>query len=194
MDTGTRGLKNSLRWSITLGICLIIAGILAMGAMLSLLGILAIASPTFAIKTLTVALSGALLMGGILRVIYAFETKRARGFWPKLILGILYIVISILLVKGTVSSILSLTLALGIAIFMEGALEVILAFQLRPRSNRVWVLFSGIATIILGIFIWSEWPFSTPGLLALLPGISFLTTGIWTLMLSLTSSRTLNQA
>ena len=194
MDTETRDLKYSLRWSIALGICLIIAGILAMGAMLSLLGILAIASPTFAIKTLTMALSWALLMGGVLRVIYAFETKRARGFWPKLILGILYIAVSILLVKDTVSSILSLTLALGIAIFIEGALEVILAFQLRPRSNRVWVLFSGIATIILGIFIWSEWPFSTPGLLALLPGISFLTTGIWTLMLSLTSSKTWNQA
>lgn len=194
MDTETRDLKYSLRWTIALGICLIIVGILAMGAMLSLLGILAIASPTFAVKTLTVALSWALLMGGVLRVIYAFETKRARGFWAKLILGILYITVSLLLLKDTISSIFSLTLALGIAIFMEGALEVILAFQLRPRSNRVWVLFSGFATIILGIFIWSEWPFSTPGLLALLPGISFFTTGIWTLMLSLTSSKTLNQA
>jgi uncharacterized membrane protein HdeD (DUF308 family) len=194
MDTGTRDLKNTVGCPIAVGILLIIVGILAMGTFLSLLGILAIASPIVAMRAVTVALSWALLIGGILRVIYAFETQGGRGFWLKLLLGILYIAISILLLREIIDSIFSLTLALGITIFIEGAIEVSLAFQLRPKSSWVWVLFSGITTIIAGIFLWSQPPFSDPGILALLPGISFLTTGIWTLTLSLTTRRPVSQA
>lgn len=180
MNTETQNNRKSLGWSIALGILLII------------LGLLAIVFPIIATALVTIALGWIFLIGGILRTIYAFQT-RSGGFWLKLLLGILYIITGISLLSNIIGGAISLTLALGILIFIEGVFEVSLAFQLRPASNWSWVLVSGIATIILGILIWSQWPFNAPWVLGLLTGISFLSTGIWKVMLSLAARNVINQ-
>ncbi len=185
MNTGTRDLQNALGWAIALGILLIVVGILAMGALLSLLCFLAISSPLVAMRTMMVVLSWAFLIGGIFRLIYASQTRRAKGFWLKLILGILYIALGILLLSDIIGSIFPLTLALGIAIFIEGVFEVFLALRLRPKSSWSWMLLKGMIAIVVGILIGHEQPFSAPGLLVLLPGISFVSTGMWTVIVSL---------
>ena len=183
-NTETQNLNNARQWSIALGILLIIMGILAIVILPSLLCILVIASHSIALQSMTVVLSWAFLLSGILRMNLAIQTRRPRGFWLKLLLSILYIAVSILLLKGIIGSIFPLTLALGITIFIEGVFEVFLAFQLRPKSSLLWLLLKGIAMIIMGISIWSEKPFSDFGILVLLPGISLLSTGIWTVMFS----------
>ncbi len=183
-NTETQNLNNVQQWSIALGILLIIMGILAIVILPSLLCILVIASHSIALQSMTIVLSWAFLISGILRMNLAIQTRRARGFWLKLLLSILYITVSILLLKGIIGSIFPLTLALGITIFIEGVFEVFLAFQLRPKSSLLWLLLKGIAMIIMGISIWSEKPFSDFGILVLLPGISLLSTGIWTVMFS----------
>ena len=180
MNTETQNIRKSLGWSITLGILLIV------------LGILAIIFPIIATALVTIALGWLFLIGGILRIVYAFQA-RSTGFWLKLLLGILYIIIGLSLLNNIIGGAISLTLALGILIFVEGVFEVILAFQLRPASNWSWVLFSGIVTIILGILIWSQWPFNAPWVLGLLTGISFLSTGIWKVMFSLAARRAINE-
>lgn len=180
MNTETQNNRKSLGWSIALGILLII------------LGLLAIVFPIIATALVTIALGWIFLIGGILRTIYAFQT-RSGGFWLKLLLGILYVITGISLLSNIIGGAISLTLALGILIFIEGVFEVSLAFQLRPASNWSWVLVSGIATIILGILIWSQWPFNAPWVLGLLTGISFLSTGIWKVMLSLAARNVINQ-
>ncbi len=177
-------LNNAQQWSIAMGILLIIMGILGIVILPSFLCILAIASHSIALQSMTIVLSWAFVISGILRMNLAIQTRRARGFWLKLLLSILYIAVSILLLKGIIGFIFSLTLALGITIFIEGALEIFLAFQLRPKSSLLWLLLKGITMIIMGISIWSEKPFSDFGILVLLPGISLLSTGIWTVMFS----------
>ncbi len=183
-NTETQSLNNVQQWSIALGILLIIMGILAIVILPSLLCILAIASQSIALQSMTVVLSWAFLISGILRINLAIQTRHARGFWLKLVLSILYIAVSILLLKDIIGSIFPFTLTLGITVFIEGAFEVFLSFRLRPKSSRAWLLLKGIATIIMGISIWSEKPFRDFGILVLLPGISLLCTGIWTVMFS----------
>lgn len=177
MNTETQNIRKSRRWSVTLGILLII------------LGILAIVFPLIATVLVTIALGWFFLIGGVLRIVYALQ-NRSRGFWLKLLLGILYIIIGLSLLTNIIGGIVSLTLALGVLIFIEGVFEVFLAFQLRSVGNWSWVLFSGIITIILGILIWSHWPFDAPWVLGWLTGISFLSTGIWQVMFSLADRRT----
>lgn len=167
-------------WSTALGILLITLGIFAIGTLPSLMCILAIASSSIALQSITVILSWTFLIAGILRVGLTIQTRRARGFSLKLILSILYVAISILLLNNIIGSVFSFSIALGVTTFTEGVIEVFLVFQLRPKSSEKWLLLlKGIATVILGILIWSEKPFSTFGILVLLPGISLLSTGIW---------------
>ena len=184
-NTKTQELRNVRGWSIALGILLIILGILAIVALPSILGILAIASPSVALRSMTVVLSWTFLVAGILRISLTIQTRYAGRFWLNIILSILHIAVSILLLKDILGSVFPLTLALGIVIFIEGAFEVFSAFLLRPKSSWNWLLLlKGIATIILGISIWSERPFSDFGILVLLPGISLFSAGLWTIVFS----------
>jgi uncharacterized membrane protein HdeD (DUF308 family) len=184
-NTKTQDLKNRQDWSIALGILLIILGILAIVTLPSIMGILAIASSSVALQSMTVVLSWTFLITGILRISLTIQTRYARGFWLKLILSILYVTVSILLWNNIIGSIVPFPLALGIALFIEGVLEVFLAFRLRPKLIWNWLLLlKGIAMIILGISIASEKPFSDFGILVLLPGISLLSTGLWTMIFS----------
>jgi uncharacterized membrane protein HdeD (DUF308 family) len=57
--------------------------------------------------------------------------------------------------------VLALTLVLGITIFLQGIIQVSIAFQMRRISpNWGLMLVSGIIGIIFGIFVWSNFPFS----------------------------------
>lgn len=184
-NTKTQDFKNARRWSIALGIFLIILGILAIVTLPSILGILAIASSSLALQSMTVVLSWTLLVAGLLRISLTIQTRYARTFCLNFVLSILHVAVSILLWKDIIGSVFPLTLALGIAIFIEGVFEVFLAFQLRPKSIWNWLLLlKGIATIILGISIESEKAFSDFGILVLLPGIILLSTGLWTIVFS----------
>ena len=165
--------KRNSRWALALGVLMI------------LLGIAAIAEPFVATIAVTAVLTWTLLLVGIVRIVHAVQSRRQRGFWLKLLIGILYVIAAILLISNIFGAALTLTLVFGSAILAEGIFEVIAAFRVRPDRNWGWVLFSGITAIILGILILHQWPFNAIWLLGVLAGINFLFTGIWMIMLPL---------
>lgn len=76
------------------------------------------------------------------------------------------------------------TIVLGITIFLQGMIQVSLAFQMRWISpNWGWMLVSGLMGIIFGIFVWSSSPLSAVWLIGTLIGINLLFDGIWMLTL-----------
>jgi uncharacterized membrane protein HdeD (DUF308 family) len=176
----TEARRNS-RWAIALGILMV------------LLGIAAIAEPFIATIAITVVLSWTILVVGIVRIVHALQTRQNRGFWSNLAIGILYVIAGILLITNIFGAALSLTLALGVVIFAEGVFEVIAAFQTRRHPNWGWVLFSGIMAIILAILILYQWPFSAVWVLGLFAGINFLLTGVWMIILPSAISRLSHQ-
>ncbi|MDF5709195.1 MAG: HdeD family acid-resistance protein [Nostoc sp. S4] len=173
-------MRRGSGWSMGLGIFMVV------------LGIGAIAEPLVATIAIAILLSWILLIAGIIRIIDAFQSRRKRGFWPKLLIGILYLLAGIVLISNIFGAALSLTLALGILFLIEGVFEVITAFQIRRDPNWGWTLFSGMMAIILGILILAEWPFSAAWVLGVFAGINFLLTGIWMIMLSLSNRRLTN--
>jgi uncharacterized membrane protein HdeD (DUF308 family) len=104
-------------------------------------------------------------------------------------LSILAIIAGILLIADPLAGVASLTLIIGIYFFVDGIFRVILAFQLKPSRHWSWVLFNGIAMIILGILIWSQWPFSAVWVLGVLVGLGLLFSGIAAVVLA-TAART----
>lgn len=154
------------------------------GVLLVILGLVAIARPVYATIASTIAFGWVFIFAGIVQFIYAFGSRGAGQFIWKLLLSILYFVAGIVVLSNIFEGAIALTLVLGITIFAQGVFQVILAFGMRPARNWGWVLFSGILGVILGILIWSEWPFNADWVLGLLIGISFLVNGIWMITLS----------
>ena len=79
------------------------------------------------------------LVHGAAHLVFAWHTRTRRGVTWQLLSAVVY-------------------LATGFYLFVEGVLEFILSFQLRPWPGAGWLLVDGIVTFILAAMIWSTWP------------------------------------
>ncbi len=172
-------------------------GSLITGVLVIVLGIVAIALPTFSTIFAETWFALILISAGIAKLVYAFQTRNQgeipnEGFIWQLLLSILYIGIGVILFANPFRGAITLTLLLASFLLTEGVFESILAFRLRPQQNWTWVLGDGIITLALGAMIWFEWPFNAPWLIGTLVGASILFTGISRVMLSLNVRSALN--
>jgi uncharacterized membrane protein HdeD (DUF308 family) len=162
----------SSRWTTAIAILMIV------------LGIIAIVFPFFAGVASTLLFGWIFIFAGITQIVYAFQSRGAGQVIGKLILGLLYLLSGILVVANPFTGVLALTLVLGITIFVQGVIQVAIAFQMRRiSSNWGLMLVSGIIGIIFGIFIWSNFPFSAVWLIGTFIGINLLFDGVWMLTL-----------
>jgi uncharacterized membrane protein HdeD (DUF308 family) len=77
----------------------------------------------------------------------------------------------------------------AIYLFVEGVLEFVLSFELRPAPGAGWLLFDGIVTLVLAVLIWSTWPSSAMWVVGTLVGISMFFSGMTRLMFSMAVRR-----
>ena len=181
MSTSSLGTiaKESVGWSIGLSVLMIIAGVLA------------IVIPPAAGIAVLVVVAWLLMLSGVIHMIFAWHTRTTGGMIWELLLGILYIFVGVYALLHPLAGLASLTLVLAIYLFVEGALELILSFRLRPMPGSNWLLFDGIVTLILAILIWRSWPSSTEWVIGTLVGISMLFSGAARLSLSFAARRVL---
>jgi len=158
---------------------------IAIGIVLMILGIVAVARPFYATIASTLVFGWLFITAGVMQMLYSFRSPRIGQFALKLILSILYLGAGVYTIANPTSGAIALTLVLGITVFVQGVVQVIFAFQIRPTPNWGVVLFSGIVGIILGIFIWSRFPDGADWIVGLWVGLHFLFTGIWILTLSI---------
>ena len=151
----------------------------AMGFIMLAIGIIALIGPWF-LASVAVELMYAwlLLIYGIVQFIYAFKSRSVGGVLFKLLFSIVSIIAAIFLLVYPLAGVFTLTLVLGVYIFLDGVFRVIMAFQLRPLPKWGLVLFNGIVSIILGILIWSQWPFNAGWILGVYVGLSLIFNGI----------------
>lgn len=166
------GIRQNWGWLLALGIAYIIMGLVITG------------SPMAATIAVDILIGFVLIIGGVISIIGAFFT----GDWKRLLLillsGILYVIVGVLLLKNPMQGVLTLTILLAAFLLVEGFFKIIHAFQMKPAPNWVWLLVSGVASVILGIMIWGEFPESSAFIIGLLVGIYFIINGITMVMFS----------
>lgn len=159
-------LRSALGWAIALGIIIIVAGILA------------ILRPYVAALAATILVAWLFLLSGVVRFIYAIQTRKEGRFVLKLLVALLYLVAGVSLVARPISGSVIIALLVGIAIALKGALQIVLSFQMKHRDGWFWLLLSGFAGIVLGILIWSQGAIASTTILGLLFGLELLFDGI----------------
>lgn len=173
--------KESVGWSIGLSILMLLAGILA------------IVIPPAAGIAVLIVVAWLLMLSGAAHLVFAWHTRTTGGAVWELLLGILYIWVGVYALLHPVAGLASLTLVLAIYLFVEGVLEFVLSFRLRPMPGSTWLLFDGVITFILAILIWRTWPSSTEWVIGTLVGISMIFSGMSRLILSLAARRLLTK-
>lgn len=164
-------LRKSAGWGIAVGVLLVI------------LGVAAISLPLVAAIATSLMFGWLFLFAGIAQIVYAIQCRHDQKhlFW-KLLLGIFYILGGILVLAAPAIAALTLTLIIGISIFVQSVIQVVGALQMRSDTGWGWLLFSGITGIILGILVWSEWPSSAVWFLGIWFGVNLLSDGMGLLM------------
>jgi uncharacterized membrane protein HdeD (DUF308 family) len=164
-------------WSIVLSVLIMIAGLIA------------IALPMIAGIAFTVIVGWLLIFAGAMHLAFAWGAGRPTMVVWQVLLGLAYAFIGLYVLVNPVAGLAGLTFAIAVYLFVEGILEFVLSFQLRPAAGSGWLLFDGIITLILGVMIWSSWPSSAAWAVGVLIGVSMFFGGLTRLMLSLAARR-----
>lgn len=152
---------------------------IALGALLVVLGFVAIAMPFVSTLATELVIAGVFFSSGIIQLIYAYRPRASvKSLVFKLLLGSGYIGSSLLLLFYPLQGVLSLTLAVGTFILMEGILQAIMAVWMREEeSGWYWTLGSGVFAIVFGLSIMLGWPADSAWILGLLVGLNLISDG-----------------
>jgi uncharacterized membrane protein HdeD (DUF308 family) len=162
---GLEPLRAKSGWIIALGVVYVIAGIIALGSV-----VMATVVSVFVVGIMMV-------IAGVAEVINAFQIKTWGKFLFWLLLGALYIVAGFLTFENPLLAAAILTLFLGIALIASGVTRIVLALSLQAMMPWVWVLISGIITLLLGLVIVAHWPVASLYVLGIFLGIDLVLAG-----------------
>jgi uncharacterized membrane protein HdeD (DUF308 family) len=150
---------------------------LALGIALIVIGFAAIVFPFLSTIAAKIMLGWLFLIGGILMVIHAFSAQGWQGVVWSLLIGILYLIAGGYLAFFPLTGLLTLALLLVILFAVEGIMEIVMAFRVRPHEGWGFMLLSGIAALAVAVLIALDLPSSATWALGLLVGINLLFSG-----------------
>jgi uncharacterized membrane protein HdeD (DUF308 family) len=161
------------------------------GAILSLfLGLLALSSPLL-FSLLIVQLLGVFaLASGLISLFLAVFGKNVVPRGLNIIFALVHIGAGLALLSCVRSGLNLITLVFAVYLMVEGIFSIFGAFKIREHRGWIFMLLSGIATLVLGLMVYAHWPSNSAWILGFFFGISLLFNGFSQLMLGLSASRT----
>jgi uncharacterized membrane protein HdeD (DUF308 family) len=160
------------------------------GVLLIVFGMVAVGSPFLAAVAVNVVVGWLIVLAGVVHLILAFRAHGAGGMIWKFLVGVAYVCFGAYLIMHPVLGVASLTLVLASLFLIEGILDIVLFFKIRPMQRSTWVLVDGIITLLLGLMIYTQWPSSSAWAIGTLVGISMIFSGVARVMMSLAVRKT----
>jgi uncharacterized membrane protein HdeD (DUF308 family) len=133
---------------------------LALGVLLIILGTIALGYAAVATVVWVLFFGWLLLIGGVMEVVSAFMARLWSGFFLQLLAGILEVVVGLLILVHPEAAAVGLTLLLAVFFIVGGVFHMVGALTLR-FPNWGWSVLSGLVTLLLGILVWSKWPYDS---------------------------------
>lgn len=160
------GIKKNARLAVIVGIIMLICGFLAVG------------SPMVAGVSVTMFVGAMLIVGGIAQCFLAFKAGAFGRGLLIFIVGALTAVAGFYMLNQPLAGLASITIVLAAYFVVTGISELIGAFQARPADGWFVMLVSAIVTLLLGIMIWRQFPFSGGWAVGVLFGVKLIFSGI----------------
>jgi uncharacterized membrane protein HdeD (DUF308 family) len=118
-----------------------------------------------------------MIIAGVAEVFSAFQVKSWGKFLLWALLGVLYIVAGFVTFENPLLAAALLTLILGASLMASGVMRIILGFGMKRQSPWIWVVLSGVITLLLGLLILAHWPVSSLYILGVFLGIDLVIAG-----------------
>jgi len=163
-------LKGSWGWLMLFGVISLIGGFLCF------------ANPWAATIAADYLAGFFFLVLGIAQIVHSFSIREWGGFLWTIGVGILTLLVGAILVADPITGAVSLTVVVGILLFFLGGAKIAYSLSLRPMEGWVWVLVSGILSIVLGVLIFTNFPWAAAAVLGLFLGVELTFNGVTLLM------------
>jgi uncharacterized membrane protein HdeD (DUF308 family) len=166
-------LRAKSGWIVALGVVYLIAGFIALGSVA-----MATVASVFFVGIM-------MILAGVVEIVNAFQVKSWGKFILWLLLGVLYVVAGFAAFQNPLLAAAVLTLVLGFALIVSGIMRIILAFGMKEGMPWMWIVLSGVITVLLGGIILAHWPVSSVYVLGLFLGIDLIFAGVGWIALGL---------
>jgi uncharacterized membrane protein HdeD (DUF308 family) len=157
-------IRHTWGWLLALGICMIVLGTVAF-----------VIAPAATIGTVIV-LGWLLVISGIFEAVHGFQARHSHSMFLHLIGGVLGVFVGLLVVTHPAAGALASTLLFASFLTVIGLFRIIAAAKLKLPHWR-WSVFDGSITLLLGLLVWAEWPWSAMWFIGMAVGISLLLRG-----------------
>ena len=157
-----------------------------MGGVLTVLGCLAIATPSLAGTWVVAVIGITLLIAGVIQLLTGWWAENLSSKLPAMIIGLVSIVCGAGLLAEPFIGSAMIVWVMSIFFLVGGCWKMITAFSYRPAKG--WILFfiSGLIALGLGYFMFQQSPDNDPKIIGFLAGIDFLLTGMSILAVAFT--------
>jgi len=158
-------LRAKWGWIVALGVVYVVAGFIALGSV-----VVATVASVFIVGVM-------MIIAGVAEVFSAFQFKSWGKFLLWVLLGALYILAGFVTFENPLLAAALLTLILGASLVASGIMRIVLAFSMKAETPWIWVVLSGVITLLLGLLILAHWPVSSIFVLGMFLGIDLIMAG-----------------
>jgi uncharacterized membrane protein HdeD (DUF308 family) len=166
-------LKKHWAWMLSLGIVMVILGVIGLG-MTVLFNEIVVMYFRFL-----------LLFGSGVQLMQAFRAEAWKGRVWHVLIALVYIVGGIIAVTEPVIAGMTLALLIAWTLIVIGVLRLVMALQMRGAAGWLWTLLGGALSVVLGVMIINEWPQSGLWVIGLFVAIEILFAGWSQIMIAL---------
>ncbi len=177
LSPATNDISKSWGWLIAGGILSIFVGFSAIG------------SPLVFSLVIAQFLGVVALVSGIIALGLAILGKHKGHRVMEALSGLIRIAAGIALLNCLVSSVMVITLIFAFFLIIEGVFVSVTALTMRATPGWVWMLVSGLASLVLGVMVYNHWPSDSAAVLGFFFGISLLFNGSSLLALGLSARK-----
>ncbi len=166
--------------------------LISLGILNIIFGFVALGSPLMAGAAITLLIGIMLTLSGVFELVYAFSKSGWKAELFTFVAGIISILCGGFIMAKPLAALLTITLVLSIYFVVSGITQIMASFK--AQSGKGMLIFSGAASLILGLMIWRQWPVSGVWAVGIMVGIKILFTGWGMLFMGMAVGRELKEA
>ena len=162
---------------------------MALGILMIVLGMIAIGGPLASGVAVTLLVGWLLVISGVAHGFHAFQSAGWRGGLVQFLCGLLYLGVGGMMITNPITGLLALTVTVLVYFVVSGIFKIILAIRVEHLPQRAWVTVSGILSLVLAIYLGSQFPNNALWVIGMLFGIEMIFSG-WSFVMIAQAART----
>ncbi len=142
------------------------------------LGALSVWAPQISGMTVSVIVGLILILGGIVRTMFAWLASGWGSVLLRAAVGVLTVVVGGYMIVQPDAGSQTLAIVLAVYLVVDGGGSLFLALILPRNTGRIWLMLGAISSLVVAVVMWMQWPVSGELGVGIYIGVKLLLDGV----------------